>query len=271
MVSPRIRLIVPTLGERVDYLKVCLESVLSQSVVADVVVVVPTSATEAREACEGAGVVVIDDPGGLSAAVNKGANHPPANYDFVNWLGDDDLLLPEALARASRALVTRPGAVVAYGRCRYVDPEGRRIGTSGAGRLAPWLMTWGPDLVPQPGMLVAGDAWRSLGGLDETLNYAMDLDLLLRLKQLGPFVAVDSDLACFRWHPNSLTVAERSASVREAEQVKRRYYGARTRGLARLWEPTVRRANLAAGRRVTQRALRLSQSTPRNYENEISY
>jgi GT2 family glycosyltransferase len=270
MVIPRIRLVVPTLGQRVDYLRLCLESVLDQSCEADVVVVAPMSAIEARNLCEVAGVTVIEDPGGLSAAINKGAGHPPMDYEFINWLGDDDLLLPGALAKTRRALQLRPRAVLAFGRCRYVDPSGQLIGTSRAGRLAPWLMRWGPDLVPQPGMLVSGDAWRKVGGLDETLKYAMDLDLLLKLRQVGPFIALDEDLACFRWHPNSLTVADRSDSVREAEQVKRRYYGVRTQRFAGLWEPTVRHMNLAAGRRITRRAHRLSQPNAWDPDKEDS-
>lgn len=64
--------------------------------------------------------------------------------------------------------------------------------TSRSGRLAPALLSWGPSLIPQPGMLFRVADFRAVGGLDESLHYAMDLDLLLRLRRRGRLV----DVAC---------------------------------------------------------------------------
>lgn len=250
----RVLLVVPTLGRRPDYLRQTLASIRAQDVAADIVVVTPADATVARELASHYACDVLDDPGSLSTAVNLGVATAADRHAYVNWLGDDDLLAPGSLARTAAALDADPGAVVAYGHCVYVDPEGRTLWVSRAGRVAPWLMTWGPDLVPQPGMLVRRDAWARAGGLDASLRFAMDLDLLLRLRNEGRFVDVGVPVSAFRWHPDSLTVSDRSASLDESEAVKRRYLSRWQRAVAPVWELPVRGATRLAARRVTRRA-----------------
>ena len=176
------------------------------------------------------------------------------SHEYANWIGDDDLLEPGSLASAAAALDRDPGAVVAFGYCHYIDDQGRRLFTSRAGRCAPWLMTWGPDLVPQPGALFRTTALREVGPVDASLNYAMDLDLLLRLRRLGRFVNTRKVLASFRWHATSATVANRTPSLAESELVKRRHLSSRVRWTAPLWERPVRGATRLAAKRVNRLA-----------------
>ena len=171
---------------------------------------------------------------------------------YGNWIGDDDLLTPGSLVTAAAALDDNPTATVAFGYCDYIDGEGRRLFTSRAGRLAPWLMTWGPDLVPQPGALFRLEAVREVGMIDSSLSYAMDLDLLLRLRRVGGFVNTRTVLSAFRWHASSTTVANRTPSLDEAELVKRRYLSPWLRALALFWERPVRLATRLAARRVSR-------------------
>jgi GT2 family glycosyltransferase len=197
-----------------------------------------------------AGARLVDDPGGMSAAINAGFALADERHEYGNWIGDDDLLTDGSLRTATAALDERPDAVAAFGYCHYIDADGRRLFTSKAGRLAPWLMTWGPDLVPQPGALFRMQAVRDVGLIDPSLSYAMDLDLLLRLRRLGPFVNTRTALSCFRWHATSATVSNRSPSLDESEAVKRRYLRPWQRRLAPLWERPVRGATRLAARRV---------------------
>lgn len=255
--SARVLIVIPTLGRRVEYLRQTLASIQGQRVSTQVVAVMPAGANEARELAQGSGAAVADDPGSMSAAINLGATLAGPAVDYVNWLGDDDLLAPGAMQAAVDALDDRRDAVAAYGQCQYIDPAGRDLWVSKAGRIAPWLMTWGPDLVPQPGMLIRLEAWRKVGGLDPALRFAMDLDLLLRLRELGPFVSLPRILASFRWHPESLTVANRTASLDESELVKRRHATGVRRWLIGAVDPGVRVATRVAADRVNRRAARL--------------
>lgn len=253
----RVLIVIPTLGRRVEYLRETLASIKAQELPAQVVAVIPAGATEARTVARDFDAEIADDPGSMSGAINLGMTLSAPRVDYVNWLGDDDLLAPGSLRRTVECLDARQDAVVAYGHCQYIDPLGRPLWVSRAGRIAPWLMTWGPDLVPQPGMLIRRRAWRAAGGLDPTLHYAMDLDLLLKLRRLGSFVGIPQVLASFRWHPTSLTVANRTASLDESERVKLRHVtGARSWLVATL-DPGVRAATRLAANRVNRRAARI--------------
>lgn len=253
--ASRVLLVVPTLGRRVDLLRQTLQSIRDQAPHrADIVIVCPPDAEEAVNLGAEFCARVVDDPGGMTAAINAGLAEAQPRHEYFNWIGDDDLLTPGSLAAAVSALDADPVTVAAFGYCDYIDTADRVLFTSRAGVLAPWLMTWGPDLVPQPGALFRLAAVREVGGLDPTLSYAMDLDLMLRLRRRGTFVNTGRTLSCFRWHPTSATVANRTASLDEAERVKRRYLSPAQRRLAPLWEGPVRAGTRLAARRVNRLA-----------------
>ena len=256
--ATEVLIVIPTLGQRVDYLRQTLESIRNQQVEADITVVTPASAVVARSLAHEFNAKVIDDPGSLPAAINLGIAEAGVQHLYVNWLGDDDLLTDQSLESTIGALRANPRAVVAYGSCRYVDPRGKELWVSKAGKWADRILTWGPDLIPQPGMLIRKDAWNSVGGVDETLSHAFDLDLLLKLKKQGEFTPVDQVVSCFRWHPDSLTVSDRSKSLDESEEIKRRYLSPRQSKLKWLWEQPVRVATRIAAQRLNKRAYRLS-------------
>jgi len=256
-----VLLVIPTLGQRIGYLRETLTSIRKQEVQADIAVVTPQTATEARQLAVEFDAHVLDDPGSLPAAINQGVAALGDGYTFVNWLNDDDLLTPGSLKATTATLTKNPNATVAFGSCRYIDQDGRELWISKAGKWAPRILGWGPDLIPQPGMLVRTEAWRRVGGLDTSYRLAFDLDLLLKLKALGPLVNTGQVVSCFRWHADSLTVDDRTTNIAESERAKRRALSPRARKWAWTWEPPVRLATKAAAREVQRRARRLSGAT----------
>lgn len=251
--APRdVLIVVPTLGRRIAYLRQALASIVTQAPPPDVVLVAPVDAAGARAVAADFTVSVVDDPGGLSAAVNAGLAAAGPHHRFAGWLGDDDLLAPGALAATAAVLRSDPGVSVAFGRCSYIDDDGRPIWLSRYGRWAPAVLSWGPNLIPQPGMLFRLADFRDVGGLDESLQYAMDLDLLLRLRRRGRLQDVGAEVSSFRWHAGSTTVGGREPSLAESERVKRRYLSRSALRLSRAWERPVRLATLAAARRMSR-------------------
>lgn len=253
--AARVLIVVPTLGTRMDYLDRALTSITSQSVPADVLLVAPDRPA-VRAAAERHGARFIADPGSQTKAINEGVAAAQLQHEFVNWLGDDDLLEPESLAATTAALDADPTAVVAYGACRYIDEDDRELWISQAGPWATRILSWGPDLIPQPGMLVRTDAWHRVGGVDESFRFAFDLDLLLKLKAIGRLVDVGMVVSSFRWHADSLTVGDRTTNLQESERAKRAALGPTARRLAWTWEGPVRLATRAAAREVSRRARR---------------
>jgi GT2 family glycosyltransferase len=245
--------VVPTLGTRLEFLERCLESISSQEARADIVIVGPETPA-LHEMAVRFNAEFMKDPGSLTGAINLGASSASPAHEFVNWLGDDDLLEPGGLRAVSQALDVNPSAVVAYGACRYIDEDDRELWVSRAGPWARRVLKWGPDLIPQPGMLIRVSAWRAVGGVDESFRFAFDLDLLLRLQQIGSLVDVDDVVSSFRWHADSLTVGDRTTNLRESEDAKRRALGPVARKLSWLWERPVRGATRLAAAEVQRRS-----------------
>lgn len=251
-------IVVATLGQRPEFLRETLDSIRAQPVPSDVLMVAPLASETVQEASRDYGIPVLADPGSLPGAINLGAAALQPHHEFFNWLNDDDLLEPGSLALTMSALDAHPDAVLAFGSCRYIDPQGRQLWISKAGKWAPRVLSWGPDLIPQPGMLIRAVDWKAVGGLDESYRLAFDLDLLLKLKRRGPFVQVPSVVSSFRWHPDSLTVDDRTTNIAESERAKRAALSPWARKLAWIWEAPVRVATRLAAGEVQRRARKQS-------------
>lgn len=254
--ASRILVVIPTLGTRLETLKRTLESISAQrGVAADVVVVAPTDRPELKSLIGTTGARLVLHPGHISAAVNRGFLEATKQHMYMAWIGDDDLMRPDALLHSSALLDKQPSAVLAYGPCDYIDVSGRLLFTRRPPPAAPWWLQFVPGLIKQETCLFRSDAIRMVGGLDESLLYAMDLDLLLRLRTIGSFARSKAVLAAFCWHTESITIANRAASFAEAQAVQRRA----AHGLVRLMNPLVQRVMrllmLAVSARINKRHL----------------
>lgn len=253
--QPRVLVVVPTLGNRQDWLKACLTSIRAQSVVAAVRIVAPSSADlDALAAQHGAELRTFDTPG-LGKALNFGFNMQDdmGVHEYVTWLGDDDLLAAGSLAATVKALDTKPDANVAFGYCRYIDSEGETLWMFRSPRWAPWYAQYGADFIPQPGSLLRHASLRDVGGIDESFKHAMDLDLFLRLLSGGKFVRLKRELASFRMHESSITTTKPSGE--ESERARWQHAERRGRALAyQMCRPISRLAD-----KVVVRALRATK------------
>ena len=253
--NKRVLVVIPTLGQRVDLLNATLLSIRSQYPVAyDIVMIYPLKNLETKDLADRFGAISVEDPGGLSAALNVGISQAKPNHEFISWIGDDDLLATESFKTCIGALDANQEAVLAFGYCDYIDSDGKHLFTSRAGAIAPWLMTWGPNLVPCPGILFRTSALLRAGEFDVNSKYSMDLDMLLRLRKIGKFINTKKVLASFRWHATSTTVANRGVVIRETERVKRKYLPTYLRRVAPVWEHPVRIATKIAAKRVNNMA-----------------
>ena len=217
-------MVVPTLGQRLAHLDLCLDSIVSQGISGiDLVLVAPES-PEIQALAERYGGRVVPDPRrGISGALNAGFEAAAPGTEYVAWLGDDDLLSPGSLAATTSTLDAQPHASMVYGWCDYIDEEGVVIFANRAGPLAGRILRFAPNLVPQPGSLMRLSMVRAVGYLDEQLKLSMDLDLFIRLQSRGRLIALKQTLACFRWHSDSATVLAEAASAEESDRVRMRY------------------------------------------------
>lgn len=236
---PRVRMVLPTNGERPGYLEECLTSIRRQDEPVDLVIVGPAGAASLlRAAAERHGCrFLVEERQGLSNAINQGWQGATAEY--VAWLGDDDLLTQGSLAAALGELDRTPAASMVYGQVRVIDSAGRTLYTMRPGAFASWFFQYGQNWVGQPGCLYRREAVRQVGALDPTLRYAMDFDLHLRLRRSGRMAYLPRQLGCFRVHPTSLTASNPDPQD-EGRRVMRRYLGPKARRSEECWWPLAR-------------------------------
>lgn len=256
--SAEILVVVPTLGDRLDTLRETLESIESQRhfVSIRLIVVCPEEAHEAKYLATKFNAFVVPDPRkGISDAINIGIQQRKGE-EFYAWMGDDDLFRPKGLLTLRQLFLEKPEAIVAYGGCEYIDPQGNVLTTSNAGKFAQFLLPWGPDLIPHPGSMIRLDALQHIGNFDTKLKFAMDLDAFLKLRKFGKFVCTREVVSAFRWHAESLTVANRGLSSAESEAVKFEHLGPISKKFSWLWTRPIRLASAIAAQRVNAKAKR---------------
>ena len=254
MDSPKVGIVVPTLGTRPDYLIQALSSIRAAGL-CHITVVAPEPAFIRNAVPELLYDDVVNDPNeGLPQAINVGMRSLPSSVKYVNWLGDDDLLSPESLMITSQILSESPKTACVYGQCSYIGPSGDLLWINRSGKYAKWLMRIGPQLIPQPGSLFRLSAFNEVGGLNPNYKWAFDLDLFFKFSRIGKLRYVPEILSSFRWHDGSLSVGGRQGSVREASKIRQHYLPKYVQGMSHVWEFFIRRLILGTGSLLSRKS-----------------
>jgi len=221
-----VTVVVPSFNQG-EFLAECLESILTQGVQTEIVVMdggsTDSSLDVIRKYSDRIAYWQSKPDGGQSAAINAGRKI--GTGEFCCWLNSDDLLLPGALERLRSALVKNPQAPVAYGRVRNLDQASGRfshvwVEPFSVRRLAVRC------LVSQPGTLFRRTCWQQVGGLNANLKMSMDYDLWWRLHlEFGDFEYLHEDVAVNRDHDRTKTNTNRSLHYKESMAIVRKYYG----------------------------------------------
>ena len=240
----KIGVVVPTLGQRPELIIECLRSIRKAG---DCFIQLVAPQSFDFLFLQKAGLIdgVVADPStGLAAAINTGIYTLPENCEYVSWLGDDDLLMPNGLHDCQKVLLNDEKIVLVFGNCEYIDSKGDAIWRNSFGNLAIKLLKIGPCLIPQPGSLFRRDVFQKIGGLNTEFGWAFDFDLFIKFSKVGKIEYLNKDLAAFRWHSDSLTVKERKKSVAEASRARSTNQSRFVRILVSPLEPVIRVATL---------------------------
>lgn len=232
----KIGLVVPTLGTRPLSLNQTLKSIRSAGE-CHIAVISPNKVALFSQIDANLCDQWVQDPmQGLAQAINAGVKSLPESVRFFNWLGDDDTLTPNSLEQSSIVLEQDLNFVCVFGKCQYMNQSGEPIWMNKSGKFAVRLLKFGPQLIPQPGALFNREAFNAVGGLNTNYKLAFDLDLLIRLSRFGKIKYIPQQLASFRWHNESLSVASRKLSVYEAKIIRQLALPRLIRPFSALWE-----------------------------------
>ena len=144
---------------------------------------------------------------GQTDALMKGFRQ--ATGEVFAWLNSDDTYLPGALQVAADFFRAHPDTGLLYGDSHYCTSTGDIIGRYRTAEFD--LVTLASfNFICQPSTFFRRDVFEAVGGLDESLHFAMDYDLWIRIGQRFPCRYRPGFLSRYRLHETSKTVRDES-------------------------------------------------------------
>jgi glycosyltransferase involved in cell wall biosynthesis len=168
---------------------------------------------------------------GIVRALNQGLDM--ASGELVARMDADDIALPERLAKQRKYLEGHPECVMVGSRVLVIDPEGMPLTIMSDAltheQIVDGFLAGRGQLVHHPAVMYRRQVVLEIGAYREIFDEAEDLDLFLRLAEVGRIVNMEEPLLKYREH---LTKASRARVVRVEENCRRiREDAHRRRGL----------------------------------------
>jgi len=148
-----------------------------------------------------------------------------AEGDIYAWLNSDDTYLPGALQTAATFFSSHPGTGLLYGDANYCDANGASIGSYRTAEFDLDKLA-SANIICQPATFFRRNVLEAVGGLDDTLQFAMDYDLWVRIGQRFSCTHIPQRLATYRLHEASKTINSDTLirNSEEALDVTRRHF-----------------------------------------------
>ncbi|MDN4481743.1 glycosyltransferase family 2 protein [Demequina muriae] len=147
-------------------------------------------------------------PSGVASARNTGVRH--ARGEILAFLDDDDRWEPDRVALHVEALGRSSAASASYGDLRTIDAAGRVMGEPDQFDATTADIVARRVTVMLPNLVVRRSAFDAVGGFDERLTLAEDLDLVLKLTGIGPLVYARGAISDYRTHDGNVTRRHRA-------------------------------------------------------------
>lgn len=161
---------------------------------------------------------------GQAQAINIGFAHTTG--DIMAWLNSDDLLLPGALCYVVAYFKDHPEVDVIYGNRLLITENDMEVGRWILPRHSNTILSWA-DFIPQETMFWRRSIWEKVGGkIDESFNFAMDWDLLIRFRSANAkFAHIPYFIGAFRVHEHQKTSASNDIGYIESKRIHKRIFG----------------------------------------------
>jgi FkbM family methyltransferase len=162
---------------------------------------------------------------GQANAINAGFKK--STGDIMAWINSDDIYLPGAFDHVMSIFEAYPDIDVIYGNRLLIDSAGRHIGNWVIPYHDEEALIWA-DYIPQETLFWRRSVWNNIGAnLDETFQFALDWDLLLRLKKSNAnFLHTPYFLGCFRIHEEQKSSAcVSSIGINEMNRIRMSLHG----------------------------------------------
>jgi glycosyltransferase involved in cell wall biosynthesis len=222
--SPKVSIVLPT-HNGIDYLDESIASVTAQTmpdwelIAVDDASTDPTPAHLEKWRAKDARirVVTLADNRKLPGALNEGFRR--ARGEYFTWTSDDNRFVPEALEMLLDEIQRPPAVDLVYAGYRRIDASGEPVDDylPASPEALAWTNCVGACF------LYRREIHETLGGYDDALFLAEDLDFWLRASLDFRLRPVDAILYEYRLHGTSLTETRREAIARATEKARLRW------------------------------------------------
>jgi len=145
---------------------------------------------------------------GQAQAINKGFRL--ARGEILTWLNSDDMLAPNAVARAIEAFDQDQSLGFLWGFCLFIDSDGQPLRIGNPDVRSDFSELRGSRcFVTQPGSWFRRSVLDQFGLIDESYHYAFDYEIFLRLSGKVKAYFLPEVVSQFRLHSSSKSVSHR--------------------------------------------------------------
>jgi glycosyltransferase involved in cell wall biosynthesis len=199
------------------YLDIAIESVLSQTFTNFELLLLDDGSTDGSlsrleyYASQDTRCKVYSRPNrGVAFTLNEGLNL--ASSDIIIRMDQDDICRPQRFEKQVRYMAEHPECVLVGSKVQLIDPEAMPIMEMGHCQTHEEIdagLSWGGAFIFDPTIVVRKSAILAVGGYRAEYEYAEDLDLFLRLAEVGRLANLPDVLVDYRQHSTSMSYARR--------------------------------------------------------------
>jgi len=205
-----------------NYLPPAVESILAQSLVDFEFIIIDDGSDDGvtlpmlrQYAARDSRIRLIARPNkGLTQSLNEGL--ALAGGEFIARMDGDDIALPDRLRLQRDFLIANPRVVLLGGAYELIDEASRPIRIwrppADDATLQKQCLE-GTTPICHPLAMMRADAVRQVGGYDESFDAAQDLDLWLRLGEVGQLACLPDVLLRYRQHAGSVSESKRTVQM----------------------------------------------------------
>lgn len=208
--NPKVSIITPSYNQG-QFLEETILSVLAQDYENIEYIIIDGASTDnsleiIKKYSDQIAYYVSEPDDGQTEAINKG--FAQAKGSIFAWLNSDDSLEPFAVREAVEYLQANLEVGMVYGDTNYIDVHGNKIGRFPAAQTDYKRLKQGYVHIPQQASFWRAELFHQVGPLDESIYFAMDYDLWVRLARVSKLKYKTGVWANFRLHSGAKTIAD---------------------------------------------------------------
>jgi len=160
---------------------------------------------------------------GQSDGLNKGFKK--ASGEIIAWVNSDDALHENALYEVAKFFKENPDEIAVVGDQMIIDEEDNFIKVVESCPYSYDYLLNHAKGITQNSTFFKKEVFEKIGYLDESLHYAMDHDLFIRIASIKNMPYIPKTLAQFRIQPDAKTAEGGHNFAKDLLSIRKRYNG----------------------------------------------